>query len=137
MQTFEGLTTLADNPPPTMTTSDSSDSEPEPDLDADYCRVTGETPAGSEAINQRVCQDENAEDPLIRFIEKSVENSASIPQIKVEGSGTKIYPGIHIHPRDNPPPAEDFLQNIEETKRLEKIVGGIRDYYHTVRDIRQ
>ena len=113
-----------------MSTSDSSDSDPGPDLEADYRRVTGENPGGSEAINCDVGQ----------IIKESVETSANIPQIKVVGTGTQIYPGtqIHIHQaRETSPPADEFLENIEERKRLEKIVGGIRDYYHTVSTVRQ
>ena len=126
------------------TTSDSSDSD-EPDFDPVYDRVTGENPGGSKAINCGVSQEQTSEDNLIKLIKESVENPASIPQnIKVVGPGAQIFPGIHIHrPRDTQPQADDFLENIEETKRLEnieetkrleKIVEGIRDYYHTVRE---
>ena len=121
-----------------MSTSESSDSEPEPDLDLDYGRVSGENPGGSDAINRGASQDPNAE--VLKLIEKSVENSTTNPRVKVEGPGNVIDIGtkIIIHPpREPSSPSDDILKNIEETKRLEKIVGGIRDYYHTVRNTYQ
>ena len=115
-----------------MSTSDSSDSDSEPDLDKVYPRVTGEHPGASKSIDHGVSQDEiqNTEDHLKKILEKA-ENSAT--QIKVKGQEISIFPGPHIHintaPAPPPPPPDDFPENIEETKRLEKIVGGIRDYY--------
>ena len=113
-----------------MSTSESSDSEPEP-VDSVYERVSGENPGGSDATN-RASQDPNAE--VLKLIEKSVENSATLP-VKVDGQGNTINIGTHLyfHPSREPAsPSDDILKNIEETKRLEKIVGGIRDYYRTV-----
>ena len=109
-----------------MSSSQSSDSEPEPDLDSDWGRVAGENPGAG--------QDQTPED-LIKLIEET--NPAKISRITVEGEGNTIYTGPTINlirekkKKKNeftePPPSE----NTEETKRLERIVDGIRDYYTT------
>ena len=121
-----------------MSSSESSDSEPESDPEAferEYNIAQGslvqvdDKQQGSRELQDEETAVSNSPEDEIKKLQKVIADTNAGPtEVKVSGSGNTINTGTTIIIK-----SQNYLEKIKEdrkAKRLEKIVGGIRDYYH-------
>ena len=133
-----------------MSTSESTDSDLESDPDdfeSQYISAAGEGVLQPEPSQQAgtVVQDKDSPEDQLEKFQKTIEDTArnsGKTEVNIYGS----QPTVNTGPRifflnneqllkkiipDNIPPTDIRTFEDGQVKRLEKIVGGIRDYYHT------